>query len=471
MNDFQLAWKNLWRNRRRTLITAASVFFAVFFTLIMRSFQLGAYDALFRNVIESYTGYLQLQHRDYFDESVIDNSFEFDQSLFLKLNSDPNVKTVVPRLESFALAAAGSRTQGVIVLGIDPEGEDKVTETRKKLVKYKLSPEAILALKNENIPYRTKELLDVFANESYSSEGRLMLDLNIDDEDTAALLPVLRKHASFKNEYLSAEEKGVAMIGDGLSDYLKAGVGDTIVLLGQGYHGTSAAGKYVVKGIVRLPAPDIDNIVVYLPISVTQELYATPGMVTSAVIRLNNNDDESVVQTGNRLKQILNEPLTIRTWHEMNALLINQMEADNRSGMIMIGILYLVIAFGVFGTVLMMMAERKREFGMLVSIGMQRGKLAKVVSFEMLLIGFLGLAAGIIASLPIVFYGNAHPLKFTGDMGRMYSDYGFDPVMPTMLPDTYYFSQVLIVTLILIIAISFCTRKIFRINVINALRA
>jgi putative ABC transport system permease protein len=471
MNDSQLAWKNLWRNKRRTIITAASVFFAVFFTLVMRSFQLGTYDALFRNVIESYTGYLQLQHKDYFDESVIDNGFELDQSLLLNISSDPNVKTVVPRLESFALAAAESRTQGVMVLGIDPEGEDKVTDLRKKLVKYKLSPEAILALKESAIPLRTKKLLDVFANESYSSVGRLMLDLDIKEEDTASVLPILRRYASFKNGYLSAEEAGDAVIGDGLSDYLKAGVGDTLVLLGQGYHGTSAAGKYAIKGIVRLPAPDIDNVIVYLPISVTQELYAAPGMATSAVIRLKNNDDESVIQTGDRLKKMLSEPLTIRTWHEMNALLINQLEADNRSGMIMIGILYLVIAFGVFGTVLMMLAERKREFGMLISIGMQKRKLAKVVSFEMLLIGFLGLAAGVIASLPLVFYGHAHPLKFTGEMGRMYSDYGFDPVMPTMLPDTYYLSQVIIVTVILIIAISFCTRKIFRINVINALRA
>jgi putative ABC transport system permease protein len=471
MNDSQLAWKNLWRNKRRTIITAASVFFAVFFTLVMRSFQLGTYDALFRNVIESYTGYLQLQHKDYFDESVIDNGFELDQSLLLNISSDPNVKTVVPRLESFALAAAESRTQGVMVLGIDPEGEDKVTDLRKKLVKYKLSPEAILALKESAIPLRTKKLLDVFANESYSSVGRLMLDLDIKEEDTASVLPILRRYASFKNGYLSAEEAGDAVIGDGLSDYLKAGVGDTLVLLGQGYHGTSAAGKYAIKGIVRLPAPDIDNVIVYLPISVTQELYAAPGMATSAVIRLKNNDDESVIQTGDRLKKMLSEPLTIRTWHEMNALLINQLEADNRSGMIMIGILYLVIAFGVFGTVLMMLAERKREFGMLISIGMQKRKLAKVVSFEMLLIGFLGLAAGVIASLPLVFYGHAHPLKFTGEMGRMYSDYGFDPVMPTMLPDTYYLSQVIIVAIILIIAISFCTRKIFRINVINALRA
>jgi len=471
MTDYQLAWKNLWRNRRRTLITAASVFFAVFFALVMRSFQLGVYDRIFKNIVESYTGYLQVQHADYFDESVIDNSFEFDRSLVEALKSDPNISSVIPRLESFALASVESRTQGVMVLGIDPEGEDEVTNIRNQIVKYKLSPGAIKALKGDNIPQRSKKLLDVFENESYSGEGRLIMDLDIAEDDTAAVLPVLRRHASFRNGYISSREMGGVVIGDGLSEYLKIGVGDTIVLMGQGYHGSSAAGQYEVRGIVRLPAPDIDNIVVYLPVAEAQELFDAKGMVTSAVLKLDRNDDESVNQTGARIRKKIREPLTVRTWHELNALLINQMEADNRSGMIMIGILYLVIAFGVFGTVLMMLAERKREFGMLVSIGMRKGKLARIISLEMLLIGFLGLAAGVVASLPIVFYGNARPIKFTGEMGQMYRDYGFDPVMPTLLPDTYYLWQIVVVLIILLVAIFFSIRKIFKINVINALRA
>jgi len=471
MTDYQLAWKNLWRNRRRTLITAASVFFAVFFALVMRSFQLGVYDRIFKNIVESYTGYLQVQHADYFDESVIDNSFEFDQSLVEALKSDPNISSVIPRLESFALASVESRTQGVMVLGIDPEGEDEVTNIRNQIVKYKLSPGAIKALKGDNIPQRSKKLLDVFENESYSGEGRLIMDLDIAEDDTAAVLPVLRRHASFRNGYISSREMGGVVIGDGLSEYLKIGVGDTIVLMGQGYHGSSAAGQYEVRGIVRLPAPDIDNIVVYLPVAEAQELFDAKGMVTSAVLKLDRNDDESVNQTGARIRKKIREPLSVRTWHELNALLINQMEADNRSGMIMIGILYLVIAFGVFGTVLMMLAERKREFGMLVSIGMRKGKLARIISLEMLLIGFLGLAAGVVASLPIVFYGYARPIKFTGEMGQMYRDYGFDPVMPTLLPDTYYLWQIVVVLIILLVAIFFSIRKIFKINVINALRA
>jgi len=471
MKDYQLAWKNLWRNKRRTLITAASVFFAVFFALVMRSFQLGAYDRLFKNVIESYSGYLQLQHTDYFDDPILDNSFEIDQSLIGQITNDPNVNDVIPRLESFALAASGSHTQGVIVMGIDPAGEDKVMNISNKLVKYKLTPEAVGRLKNDKIPDQTKKLLDLFSNEAYSSEARMMQDLNISDEDSAATLPVIRRHASFSNAYLTESSTGDVVIGDGLSDYLAAGIGDTIVLVGQGYHGTTAAGKYRVRGIIKLPSPDIDNVIVYIPIDVARDLYAAPGMATSAVISLESSSDDDIQKTSERLQKIVNEPMTIKKWQELNALMVNQMEADNKSGMIMIGVLYMVIAFGVFGTVLMMMAERRREFGMLVSIGMQKRKLAKVISVEMLLIGFLGVAAGVAASLPIVFYGNRHPLRFTGEFARMYEDYGFEPVMPTMMPNTYYLWQIVIVVIILLIAIMFSTRKISRLNVINAMRA
>jgi len=194
-------------------------------------------------------------------------------------------------------------------------------------------------------------------------------------------------------------------------------------------------------------------------------------MATSAIISIRETEESDLLMTRERLSAATGDGLAVRTWKEMNALLLNQMEADNKSGAIMIGILYLVIAFGVFGTVLMMMAERRREFGMLVSIGMQKGRLAKMISMEMLLVGFLGMLAGVAASLPLVFLGYARPLRFTGEMAKMYEDYGFEPVMPMLLPDTYYLWQMVIVLLILFIAITFSVRKVFKMNVINALRA
>jgi len=471
MENLKIAWRNLWRNKRRTIITAASVFFAVFFALVMRSFQLGTYDRMFKNIIESYTGYLQVQHPDYFDEPLLDNAFEAGSTLEKSLLSDPNVEAVVPRLESFALAAAGSKTQGVIVMGVDPAGEDKVSGLSNRLVRYRLDSAAIERLKTAAIPDKVKKLLDIFRDESYPGSGRITLDLDIDEKDSASVLPLIRKHAGFPNNYFTNNATGEVLIGSGLSEFLKLNCGDTIVLIGQGYHGTSAAGKYIVGGILKLPTPDIDNRIVYLPLEEARELYAAPGMATSAVLQLKNNDDKNIEQTVKNLSVITADSLALKTWRDLNALLINQMDADNKSGMIMIGILYLVIAFGVFGTVLMMLAERKREFGMLVSIGMQKIKLAGVVSFELLMVGLLGVLAGAIASLPVVVYGNINPLRFTGEMARMYEDYGMEPVMPTMMPDSYYIWQTVVVLIILLIAIGFSFRKVMKINVINSLRA
>lgn len=471
MSDFQLAWKNLWRNRRRTFITATSVFFAVFFALFMRSIQLGSYDRMFKNIIESYSGYLQLQNQDYFDEPVLDNSFKIDTVLMKQISNDPNVSKIVPRLESFALAAAGSRTKGVMVMGIDPEGENDISGIESRLVRFKLTGNAINGLVYEKLDDRIKRLIDVFKNESYSGTGRLMLDMGITKDDSSEVLPLFRKHASFRNYYFDEKDEGSAIIGDGLSEYLNLSIGDTIILIGQGYHGVSAAGKYPVKGIVKLPAPDIDNSVVYLPVDVARELYGAEDILTSAVIGIHKSDEKSLKKTVENLHKMVPEPLQIRTWRELNSLLVNQLDADNKSGMIMIGILYLVIAFGVFGTVLMMLAERRREFGMLISVGMQKYRLSKIISLEMIMVGMLGVLSGVIVSLPVILYGNSHPLRFTGQMARMWEDYGFEPVMPTLLPDSYYLWQTVVVLIILLIAIIFSVRKIFRINVINSLKA
>ncbi len=471
MKNLMIAWRNLWRNRRRTLITSASVFFAVIFALFFRSLQLGSYDHMFRNAIESYSGYIQVQHKDFWDEKIVDNTFSYDSRLDEEIITDKNVIATIPRFESFALASSGPKTKGVLVMGIEPDKEDYLSKISDKMVKYRLTPEAIDRIKEDpNLPEKVKELTTLFENTSYTSASRLQLDLGIIDKEAPDLMPVIKRYSHFTNGIIHPGEPGV-WVGDRLSQYLELGIGDTIVLISQGYHATTAAGKYEIKGIVKIPLPDIDNKIVYLPLDICQGLFNAEGNLTSLALHVNNNEDKAIMETVERISEIIPEDQRIMDWREMNELLISQMEADNKGGMIMIGILYLVIAFGVFGTVLMMTAERKREFGVLVAIGMQKRKLAAIISIEMLYVGLLGILAGCVVIIPIILYGVAHPIIFKGEAAKMFDDFGMEPMMAFQGIDFYFLWQIFIVALMVVMAIGYPVKKILGLEVVNALRA
>lgn len=470
MKNYKIAWRNLWRNKRRTLITVASVFFAVFFALLMRSLQLGSYDHMFRNLIESYTGYVQVQHEDFKDNPTVDNVFAFTPEVREILMKDKNVADAVPRFESFALASSGSLTKGVLVMGIEPEKESLLSNVEGRLVRYRLSAKTIDNLKKSYLSETIKSKLDLFEEESYSTAGILQLDLGIKNSDSSSVMPTIRRASSFTNGYISSG-KQEALIGDRLAKFLKLNIGDTLVLIGQGYHGTTAAGKFRISGIVRMPTPDIDNKIVYMPVDVCQELYNAPGMLTSLALSINENSDKKINSMIQGLGKEMPSPLRLIEWKEMNALLINQMESDNMSGAIMIAILYLVIAFGIFGTVLMMTVERKREFGVLVAIGMQKSKLAAIVSFEMIYIGLLGILSGIAIAFPAIIIGLYNPIRFSGEYAKVYESYGMEPVMPFMSVDYYFLWQSIIVAIIVGIAIVYPVRKIYKMQLVNSLKA
>jgi ABC-type lipoprotein release transport system permease subunit len=452
------------------MITAGSIFLAVFFALLMRSVQLGTYGHLFGNIIESYSGYIQIQSEDFFEDQVVDNSFAGSPELERLLLEDENVKGIIPRFESFALASSGSSTRGVLVMGIDPERESALSNVEAKLVKYILSDKVLGELENENLPENIMKNIRLFRAKAYSSESRIELDLGLNDKEAEEILPHITRLASVQSSYLKTGKPG-ALVGGALAKYLGLSRGDTIVLLGQGYHGSTAAGKYVIEGIVSLPAPELEARLVYLPLDICQDLYAAGGMLTSIALEVKNTDDRDIDRTIARLETSLDESYRILGWRELNQAVVQQMEADNAGGMIMIVILYLVIAFGVFGTVLMMTAERRREFGVVVAIGMQKSKLAAVMIYEMLYMGIIGILMGVLAATPIIIYLYYHPVAFSGEIAKMMEDYGFEALFKSKWIDTYYLWQSLIVGIIVMVSVIYPVRKILKLKEINAIRS
>ena len=149
-------------------------------------------------------------------------------------------------------------------------------------------------------------------------------------------------------------------MGDGLAKYLKLQLGDTTILLGQGYHGTTAAGQFRVQGIFHYPIEQLNNAMVYLAVEDAQSLFAAPERITSASLML--NDPEKINDTRKALQEKLGKHYEVLDWPSMNKSLGEEIKGDNAGGSIMLGILCLVDAFGVVGTILMMTMERKKEF-------------------------------------------------------------------------------------------------------------
>ena len=223
----------------------------------------------------------------------------------------------------------------------------------------------------------------------------------------------------------------MVLLAEGLANRLNLKVNDTIVLFGQGYHDVMAAGKYKIKGIVYLASPQMNDSFVYLPLTVAQYFLSAQNRLTS--ISLGIDDPDNLETINQKLKSEVDKKYEVMSWEELLPEISNHIKTDTFNLYIFLGILYLIIGFGIFGTVLMMTSERKYEFGMLIAIGMEKSKLELVLLGETLLITVWGVVLGILLSMPFVIYFKEKPIRFGGELAKAYVQFGFEPIFPTDL--------------------------------------
>lgn len=402
---FKLAWRNIWRNKRRTFLTAASIMFAVFFAIVMSAMQFGSYNRMVENVVQFYSGYAQIHHPQYWEEKSLDYSYPYTQTINDLSNEIPEVTNIVPRLESFALASFGKLTRGSLVVGIDPEKEQSLTGIKDK----------------------------------------------INDGD-----------------YLAADDTS-ALITEGLAHHLKVGVGDTLVLISQGYHGVNAAGLFPIKGIVKFPSPDLNSRLVLMPLKTAQWFYGADSLVTSSALVIDKAKSLDVVMQ--QLESKLDTSVySLMSWKEMMPELVQQIELDRTGGLIMLFILYVIIGFGIFGTILMMAAERSYEFGVLMAIGLKRAQLTFVIWIEVIMLAMLGVVMGIVMSLPVVYYFKYNPIRFTGDYAKAFESFGIEPIIPFATDFFIFTQQAWIVFVITSLIAIYPLWKIYHLRPIKAMR-
>jgi len=403
----KLAWLNIWRNKHRTIITTTSIFFAVLLAILVRSLTDGIYENMIRNVVSYSSGYVQIHQKGYWDEQSIDNTFEEDEQLYQELLKNTNVTHLMPRLQTFALTSYADKTKGVLILGIDPAKEKAVNKLHEKIT---------------------------------------------------------------AGEYIETIDDNAVVLGDGLASQLRLKVNDTLVLLGQGYHASSAAGKFIVKGLVKLGSPELNNNVIYMPMKLSQFMHGAEGRLTAVSVML---DKTTNLET---LKFSLEESIDLKkyevmSWKEMMPEMDQFIEADSSGHFIITGILYFIISFGLFGTLLMMMFERKHEIGILIAIGMKKHLLGFVLLLESIMISLIGCSAGIVAGILVVKWFTKYPIQLTGELKEVYEDYGVDSIIYFSSSENVFITQALIVLIVSILLALYPGFKVMKLKPVEAINS
>jgi len=315
------------------------------------------------------------------------------------------IKYTVPRIEGFCLASKEISSRGVYLTGIIPEKENRMNDLSTRLV-----------------------------------EGEMF-----------------------------SPDDHYAVIAQGVANQLDLALGDTIVLLGQGFQGMTAAGKYPVGGILEFPLPDMNNTMVYLPLAEAQMFFAAPERLNSLILML--EDPHEADDVARHIKADLDDEwYTAKTWEELMPDKVAAFDARDAQVRIFAWVLYIVAGFGIFGTMITMMHERLRELGILLSIGLKRSKLAMVCMLETLFISFIGVLAGAAIGFLIVYQFYRNPIQLGEDVGEVMIDFGLEPYMSfSIAPDIFIYQGITIFFIALIVGL-YPVKKVFRLDMIHAAR-
>ena len=404
---FKIAWRNIYRNKKRTLITVTSIFAALFLIILMRALQFGFYDNIIKTVVESYAGYVEVHAEGYWDNQSLDNSMEVDQKLINDISSVEGVENIVQRLQTFSLISMGEKTKGGVINGVDISDEQKITDWNKKMVSGSF---------------------DLGENE--------------------------------------------IIVGKGIAEYFDIRENDTLILYGQGYRGMMAAGKYSVKGVIDLKNPDLNKLGIFMAIESARNYVSSEEISTHIIIdKEQYYDEEKIVKD---LSQILSKDYEIMTWKKTLPEIEQTITADNAGGLIMAFILYIIVVFGMFGTVLMMTEERKYEFGVLISIGMSRIRLFRIILIETIILSMIGVLLAIILTYPISYYFNLNPIDMAVLMGegadQMMEDLGFSPLAPMSISWDIPLSHALVIFIFSLLISIYPAIKILNLNPVKSMK-
>jgi len=344
-----LAWRNLWRQPRRTGLSLFSIAFTAALLVFLLSFQLGGYEQTKESALELLDGYAQIQPLGYADDPDIQRVLAAPAAVRAAIMRIPGVGAAALRINTFAILANGRHSYGAIVFGVEPANEAMVS---------------------------------VVAN------------------DTRA------------GRYLVSTDGAAAVIGDALARNLGASVGTRITLLGSAIDGSVAADVLPVVGIFHTGVPDLDRNLLEMPLARAQATFALGDRVTTIALSAPRlSDIQEALPDLRPIAD--KHGMVLADWAALEPSLRDTITLKYATSALLYATLVVVVAFIILNTLLMSVLERTHEFGVLLAIGMKPSAIGRMIWLELIAIAVLGsligIAVGGAASLWLEQVGIAFP--------------------------------------------------------------
>lgn len=354
----RLAWRNLWRNPRRTLIAMSAIGFGYAMLLFVACLMAG----LRHQMIESGTGLLlsdiEVHSPNYYPDrptaQTLGGRAGTDVSaLVASIAADPRIQAASPRVYGYGLVSAPHQSAGAQLLGVVPEQEQKITVLHTRIV---------------------------------------------------------------KGSYLAGQmPKGVVM-GDQLATTIGIEVGSEIVLLTPAADGSTGNDVYTVAGMFHTGLDAMDRGLVLMPLASLQELLRLPpGRIHEVGIKLHDITAATAVATTLEAQLSKTFPVRVRAWPELAPELADYVQFNHRVTFILFFIFSLLAVMGIVNTMLMAIIERTRELGMLMAVGMRPVQVVGLIVAEAASLATASLVLGAVLGAPLLWYLQVHGLNLGGD--------------------------------------------------------
>ncbi len=319
--------------------------------VFMMSLQFGMYGLMIDNSLRPLTGHLQVQAPGFVDDQKMRQVVPDVVPLAASLRAALGSETIAARAQAFALASSDERSYGLMLIGVEPEQERRVS----------------------SIP-------------GLVSEGRYL-----DDANAAEIV-----------------------VGAVLARNLRIGLGDELTLLGSGRDGSFAAAVATVVGIFDSGVPDLDRSVAQVPLGFFDDVFFMQGAGHAVVVNGSHIDDVPALKRRVEEQLPTASDLVVHDWDRLLPGLQQAIQADLASAFFMYGVLAILVAFSVLNTQLMSVLERTREFGIVMALGLKPGRLGRLVLIETAMMGLMGAALGAVAGALLTTYFSVNGFQIPG---------------------------------------------------------